>query len=205
MGLLGERRISGGQWLTLAAALLGWMFDGFEQSIVPVMGRPAIIDMLEHNPDVRRGAGETSGETAPEARVGFWIGWLNAVYLLGAADGGRESTQAPQAEQWSAPHAAVEAGLRRQLKAVEFDAQFRNGRGTRPSQAAAEAAERGNGPDEDGAGSVPGVVCGFRSVHPPRSRTRIPSPAPHRAMEPGIPDARRHRWRSPPDPARLTR
>jgi MFS family permease len=90
MGLLGGRRISGRQWLTLAAALLGWMFDGFEQSVVPVVGRPALIDMLGLKANVPSGAGEVSPEAKAtvEKVVGFWMSWFNAAYLLGAALGG---------------------------------------------------------------------------------------------------------------------
>ena len=37
---------SGAKWLTLAAAFLGWMFDGFEMGLFPLVGRPALIDLL---------------------------------------------------------------------------------------------------------------------------------------------------------------
>ena len=34
-----------GQWLALAAALLGWAFDGFEQGVFPLVARPALIEL----------------------------------------------------------------------------------------------------------------------------------------------------------------
>src|SRR5215831_6803527 len=90
MGLLGERRISGGQWLALAAALLGWMFDGFEQGIVPLVARPALVDLLQLSADAPSAAGGVpeARSQAPrpvEEQVGFWNGVIGAAWLLGAA------------------------------------------------------------------------------------------------------------------------
>ena len=34
------------QWLVLAAAFLGWMFDGVEMGIFPLVARPALQSML---------------------------------------------------------------------------------------------------------------------------------------------------------------
>ncbi len=45
MGGSALRRITRGQWLALAAALLGWMFDGFEQGVLGLVGRPALVDV----------------------------------------------------------------------------------------------------------------------------------------------------------------
>lgn len=60
-------------WLTLGAAFLGWMFDGLEMGIFPLIARPALQDMLSvHNDQL----------------VGVWMGWITAVFLLGAAAGG---------------------------------------------------------------------------------------------------------------------
>src|ERR1700685_2461443 len=36
--------LSRAQWLVLAAAFFGWMFDGLEQGILPLVGRPALQD-----------------------------------------------------------------------------------------------------------------------------------------------------------------
>ncbi|MGH8018331.1 MAG: MFS transporter [Opitutaceae bacterium] len=59
--------------LTLLAAFLGWMFDGMEMGIFPLIARPALQEML----------GDTSDQM-----VGPWMGYLTAVFLLGAAAGG---------------------------------------------------------------------------------------------------------------------
>jgi SHS family sialic acid transporter-like MFS transporter len=61
-------------WLTLTAAFLGWMFDGMEMGIFPLVARPGLREMLA-------GAG---GDQA----VGLWMGRITAVFLLGAAAGG---------------------------------------------------------------------------------------------------------------------
>src|SRR5437588_4199264 len=61
------------QWLVLIAAFLGWMFDGVEQGIFPLIARPALQDLL--------------GQQADQA-LGPWIGWITALFLLGAALGG---------------------------------------------------------------------------------------------------------------------
>jgi MFS family permease len=75
MGGAELRGISRGQWLALAAALLGWMFDGFEQGVLGLVGRPALIDVLRLHEDV-------------DTLVAFWLSIINASWLLGAAVGG---------------------------------------------------------------------------------------------------------------------
>lgn len=62
-----------GRWLALTAALLGWMFDGFEMGLFPVVARRAIQEMLA---------------TADEGPVGKWMGLATACFLVGAASGG---------------------------------------------------------------------------------------------------------------------
>jgi MFS family permease len=62
-----------GQWLALAAALLGWAFDGFEQGVFPLVARPALIDLLGRSDD---------------EPVRIWNSVLTASFLLGAALGG---------------------------------------------------------------------------------------------------------------------
>jgi MFS family permease len=64
------RALSHAQWMTLLAAFLGWMFDGFEMGIFPIVARPALQQM------------GYSGE------VGKWMGVVTALFLLGAAGGG---------------------------------------------------------------------------------------------------------------------
>jgi MFS transporter, SHS family, sialic acid transporter len=62
-----------GQWLTLAAALLGWMFDGLEMGLFPLVARPALRDLLSD---------------PTEAEVGRWFSVIIAGFLVGAATGG---------------------------------------------------------------------------------------------------------------------
>lgn len=68
-----EKSLSRGQWIVLAAAFLGWMFDGVEMGLFPIVARPALQDML--------------GVTG-DAKVGEWNGFLVAAFMLGAASGG---------------------------------------------------------------------------------------------------------------------
>ncbi|MEY3458288.1 MAG: hypothetical protein RL215_1445 [Planctomycetota bacterium] len=63
----------GAQYSTLIAALLGWMFDGFEMGLFPLIGQPALQDLLR------------SGDEKEAAR---WFGVIMAVFLVGAASGG---------------------------------------------------------------------------------------------------------------------
>ena len=37
---------SNGKWMALVAALLGWMFDGFEIGMFPLVGHNALKDLL---------------------------------------------------------------------------------------------------------------------------------------------------------------
>jgi len=60
--------------LTLLAAILGWMFDGFEMGLFPLIGQPALTDLL--------------GPDAPPADTAKWFGAIIAVFLVGAASGG---------------------------------------------------------------------------------------------------------------------
>jgi MFS family permease len=70
-----------GKWMALAAALLGWMFDGAEMGIFSMVGRPAVKDLLsEHLASLPA--------TEQEAVVGLWFGIITAGFLVGAATGG---------------------------------------------------------------------------------------------------------------------
>ncbi len=60
--------------LVLLAAILGWMFDGLEMGIFPLIARPALQQMQGSMPD--------------EIFVGHWMGIITALFLLGAAAGG---------------------------------------------------------------------------------------------------------------------
>jgi MFS family permease len=61
------------RWITLAAAFLGWMFDGVEIGLFPLVARPALQELLAKVGD---------------ADVGRWTGRITACFLLGAAFGG---------------------------------------------------------------------------------------------------------------------
>lgn len=65
--------ITRGQWITLIAAFLGWMFDGFEMGLFPLIARPALRNLLE---------------TSNDQLVGAWFGIMIAGFLVGAATGG---------------------------------------------------------------------------------------------------------------------
>jgi len=62
-----------GRWMALTAALLGWMFDGFEMGLFPLIGGPALAELL--------------GPAAATDAAG-WFGAIIAVFLVGAATGG---------------------------------------------------------------------------------------------------------------------
>ncbi len=61
------------QWIVLLAAGLGWLFDGYEIGLFPVLARPALSQILG-------GAGD--------AEIGSWMGIITAFFLIGAALGG---------------------------------------------------------------------------------------------------------------------
>jgi SHS family sialic acid transporter-like MFS transporter len=58
----------------LIAAFLGWMFDGFEIGLFPVIGQPALRDLL--------------GPNTPASDTAAWFGAIISVFLVGAATGG---------------------------------------------------------------------------------------------------------------------
>lgn len=57
----------------LLAAFLGWMFDGVEMGIFPLVARPALQSLLQVGGD---------------QQVGRWMSYITALFLLGAAGGG---------------------------------------------------------------------------------------------------------------------
>lgn len=67
-----------GKWMALTAALLGWLFDGLEMGLFPVVARPALVDLL---------TAET-GHAPTDAQVSAWLGVITALFLVGAATGG---------------------------------------------------------------------------------------------------------------------
>ena len=70
---LSNGSLSKKHWVVLAAALLGWMFDGIEVGLFPMIARPALQDLMNVTSD---------------SRVAEWNGFLVAAFLLGAAAGG---------------------------------------------------------------------------------------------------------------------
>ena len=58
------------QWLTLAAAFLGWMFDGLEMGLFPVVARPALQEFSRQSASVAN----------PEQFVGQWMGYITALF-----------------------------------------------------------------------------------------------------------------------------
>ena len=65
--------LSRGQWMVLLASVLGWLFDGFEIGLFPMIARPALKNVL-------LGAGDKE--------IGPWMGTITACFLIGAALGG---------------------------------------------------------------------------------------------------------------------
>jgi MFS family permease len=63
----------GAQYVTLTAAFLGWMFDGLEMGLFPLVARPALRELMGQQAD---------------AEIGIWMGWITAGFLVGAAAGG---------------------------------------------------------------------------------------------------------------------
>jgi MFS transporter, SHS family, sialic acid transporter len=59
--------------MCLIAAFLGWMFDGMEMGIFPLVARPALQDLLGASGD---------------ALIGQWMAYVTALFLVGAALGG---------------------------------------------------------------------------------------------------------------------
>ncbi len=62
-----------GQWMVLLAAFLGWLFDGFEIGLFPVVARPGLLSMIPNGTD---------------KDVGHWMSIITACFLIGAAAGG---------------------------------------------------------------------------------------------------------------------
>ncbi len=62
------------KYMTLLAAFLGWLFDGFEMGLFPLIGQPALKDLL--------------GPDSPPTDAAKWFGAIIAVFLVGAASGG---------------------------------------------------------------------------------------------------------------------
>ena len=100
-----------GQWLALTAALLGWMFDGLEMGLFPLVAKPALGDLVDTSDetiDAKIAAQRTSIATSPatadsaaklddllqeqkdfkDKLIIRWLAVITAVFLIGAATGG---------------------------------------------------------------------------------------------------------------------
>jgi SHS family sialic acid transporter-like MFS transporter len=73
LGEGGSGKVGKGAWLALAAALLGWLFDGAEMGVFSLVGRPALIDLMG---------------TRDDKVIALWLGVITATFLVGAATGG---------------------------------------------------------------------------------------------------------------------
>jgi MFS family permease len=68
-----EKALTRGQWFALVAAFTGWMFDGVEIGLFPLVARPALQDLLNVTSD---------------KEISSWMSGIVACFLLGAACGG---------------------------------------------------------------------------------------------------------------------
>jgi len=68
---LSSTTMNAAKWMALSAAVLGWMFDGLEMGLFPLVGRPAMLEF-----------------TGSDAASGYWFSIIIATFLVGAAFGG---------------------------------------------------------------------------------------------------------------------
>lgn len=73
--------ITHGMQMTLVAGFLGWMMDGYEQAIFPLLASPALKSMVPVEV-------LTAGPLAVNGWVGAWMAKITASFLVGAALGG---------------------------------------------------------------------------------------------------------------------
>ena len=80
--------------LALLAGLLGWMFDGMEMGLFPLVGRDALTELL-HVPERVEALSAVAGSMAGAAlqkqltaEVDKWFSIVLACFLVGAATGG---------------------------------------------------------------------------------------------------------------------
>lgn len=75
---MSSSKSSRGQFAALTAAFLGWLFDGFEMGLFPLIGKPMLTDLLPKNLPPAESA----------LLLGQWFTVIIAVFLVGAATGG---------------------------------------------------------------------------------------------------------------------
>ncbi|MCA9175218.1 MAG: MFS transporter [Planctomycetales bacterium] len=76
----------GGRWLVLFAAFSGWMFAGWEMSLLPLAARSATIGMVREQ--VASGAAEPLAPEQLDDLSAEWFAKYIAAFLFGAALGG---------------------------------------------------------------------------------------------------------------------
>src|SRR3954471_5310229 len=69
----GDTMGAGARYMALAAAFLGWMFDGLEMGLFPLVARPALRELMG---------------TEAQDNIGTWMAGITAGFLVGAAVGG---------------------------------------------------------------------------------------------------------------------
>ncbi|MDA0831880.1 MAG: MFS transporter [Planctomycetota bacterium] len=79
---------SDGKWMALLAALLGWMFDGLEIGLFPLVARPSLKDLVDTETITATAANAQEAQQMIDGEVGMWIGIATAAFLIGAASGG---------------------------------------------------------------------------------------------------------------------
>lgn len=83
-----------GRMLVLTAAFLGWMFAGWEMSLLPLSARSVTIGLLQESADDKDWVATAQADSeSPEAKqlnklVGEWFARYIAAFLFGAAVGG---------------------------------------------------------------------------------------------------------------------
>src|SRR5262249_2820261 len=71
-----------GLYMALAAALLGWLFDGFEMGLFPVVSGPALEELIGQHSAIALTADMLRKE------ISSWNAIINTAFLVGAAAGG---------------------------------------------------------------------------------------------------------------------
>ena len=73
MGTMSPSITRFGKWMALTAALLGWLFDGLEMGLFPLVARPALVDLLT----------TADGGRPTDRQISAWLGIITALFLSG--------------------------------------------------------------------------------------------------------------------------
>ena len=77
-----------GRWMALAAAILGWMFDGVEIGLFPPIARPALTELITAVTPIDASVATGERTKLIKQKADRWIGVMTAGFLIGAAAGG---------------------------------------------------------------------------------------------------------------------